>query len=1407
MNTTTHTRSSRSIRQPIGDRFTSSLRRRRARCGPWPWLRRLPALALLALAGSAQLSGQGAPTGAQDTLRLLDASLVPAAVALASSGTPAATRLNPALGALEEDLVLSGSYVGAFASSWANSGHSAVVSATIPTRYATLSAGTAFMMMDTAAMNLGTTVTMHGSVSKPLGTRFTAGAGVDMALGGSGGNFDLGLTTSYGVHHRIPRLWTLTDLRWGLALTGVGLPYNPVAGAGGVPAPLTPRLEAGANLLEGEGVTLGVDAGISVPTFRSVTLDLGTRIALGDHVSGRLGSSIDFGASPGEDGSTQRGYLGGSVSISYGGVTAGGGERSRPVSAVSMSRLYDTWLVGTSFRSGMGTLDAEPPRVAIELQETVALSPNNDGIQDHLRIPVNISDNRFLESYELRVRNNEGELVRRIRNPENREETRSEGGLWSRITAVETGIPAPEYMIWTGTDDTGQIVPDGRYSVILTAVDSRGNRSTSDPLTVRIDNTAPAADVTAGAAAARDATPEDTVAATLPDLRLIETGVGTPSLELPPAGDLIFSPDGDGNKDVLVIEQQAEEEAQWFGTIEDSAGAPVRTWEWSGTPPERLVWDGTNEAGDMVPDGVYTYRLEATDEAGNAFATTVPNIVKNVQATPVGIAIERSAFSPNGDGNADFLRMLLDVPTTEGAEEWRVTVHQISRPGGASRNGSFVFARGGGVPPAKLDFAGLDGDGARLPDGRYEARLEVTYENGNRPEATSPEFVIDTVAPEAAVTADTRVFSPDGDGSRDTVTFFHEATSEEVWHGEIVDAAGEVVRTYRWQRTPAPSLVWDGTTEEGTLAEDGTYSYRLSGVDGAGNSRTSAPVEVRVDTGETGVLLSAGERVFSPNADGVRDTVSVFPRVERPDAVAEYTATITPAGSEEEEEVRRLTGNSVPERLTWDGFNAAGRRVSDGEYVLTLSVRYTNGSVEATSIGGLTVDTSAPTVTLSAEYLLFSPNGDGRRDTVSIRQDGSAENLWEGTVVDADGSTVRSYFWKGEPADFDWDGTDAAGNVVPNGVYGYRVESRDAAGNRTTRSLDGITVDNRDADVFVTATSDAISPNDDGYRDSTAIRSYVSLTDGVERWELEILDATGTPVREFAGEDLRPQFELPWDGTDGDGTIVEGEFTPVLTVWYEKGDRPRAQGPQLLVDASPPEIDVDLDPVPFSPDNDGVDDELSIGLSVSDRSDIARWRFRILDRTGAYFNEFSGRGAPSDELTWNGRAEDGELVISAEDYPYLFEVTDVLGNTAVTEGRIPVDILVVRDNGRLKVQIADITFAPNSAELITDEFTERGAKNRAIVRRLAEVFAKYDTYDIRIEGHAVNITGTDREEREELGPLSEARAESVRQALIEEGLNPRRLSVAGRGGTEPIVPHTDLDNRWKNRRVEFVLIR
>jgi outer membrane protein OmpA-like peptidoglycan-associated protein len=233
---------------------------------------------------------------------------------------------------------------------------------------------------------------------------------------------------------------------------------------------------------------------------------------------------------------------------------------------------------------------------------------------------------------------------------------------------------------------------------------------------------------------------------------------------------------------------------------------------------------------------------------------------------------------------------------------------------------------------------------------------------------------------------------------------------------------------------------------------------------------------------------------------------------------------------------------------------------------------------------------------------------------------------------------------------------------------------------------------------------------------------------------------------------------------------------------------------------------VALEPLPFSPDNDGVADELFVKLSVKDASPIQTWSFDILDRNSLLFKRFTGKGMPADRIIWDGRSSSGELVLAAEDYPFVFTVTDSLGNTREERGLIPIDILVIRDGERLKIKISSITFAPNSPEVILDD-SEKGRKNLSILQRLVEVLVKYGNYQIRIEGHANNISGTQKEDVEELRPLSLARALHVKKALVDRGLGARRIDVEGKGGSEMLFPSGDPENSWKNRRVEFILVK
>ena len=72
---------------------------------------------------------------------------------------------------------------------------------------------------------------------------------------------------------------------------------------------------------------------------------------------------------------------------------------------------------------------------------------------------------------------------------------------------------------------------------------------------------------------------------------------------------------------------------------------------------------------------------------------------------------------------------------------------------------------------------------------------------------------------------------------------------------------------------------------------------------------------------------------------------------------------------------------------------------------------------------------------------------------------------------------------------------------------------------------------------------------------------------------------------------------------------------------------------------------------------------------------------------------------------------------------------------------------------------------------------------------------------IRITGHTDSI-GKDKDNQ----ILSEGRANAVRPAMIDRGIDPERVEAEGKGESEPIDTNDTEEGRQKNRRVEFTIL-
>lgn len=97
--------------------------------------------------------------------------------------------------------------------------------------------------------------------------------------------------------------------------------------------------------------------------------------------------------------------------------------------------------------------------------------------------------------------------------------------------------------------------------------------------------------------------------------------------------------------------------------------------------------------------------------------------------------------------------------------------------------------------------------------------------------------------------------------------------------------------------------------------------------------------------------------------------------------------------------------------------------------------------------------------------------------------------------------------------------------------------------------------------------------------------------------------------------------------------------------------------------------------------------------------------------------------------------------------------------------------------------------------------------NRAMetLSKIAKIIKDYKDYDVMVEGNTDNVP-INRTNIRNNWDLSALRASSVVQVLQNKfGIDPKRLSAAGRGEYRPIADNTTESGRQRNRRTEIII--
>jgi len=481
----------------------------------------------------------------------------------------------------------------------------------------------------------------------------------------------------------------------------------------------------------------------------------------------------------------------------------------------------------------IGELDRNPPETTVRSSETY-ISPNNDGRQDFALVSVDVRDRSAIKGWQFQILDPRGLIVKEYRYP-NRDVTPelTVGGFFKRIISPKESAVVPDNILWDGADASGRTVPDGRYSYSFMAWDEHDNYSEKAAGQIVVDSTPPV-------------------------------------LELK-SNDLLFSPNGDRNKDELILIQKtvSAPEDVWTAEFRDSKGISVRRYSWTGnTVPSVLKWDGKDDAGNDLPEGLYSYHIRSKDSSGNETKTDVPEISLTRQYETADISVNRECYSNRISIPFYFSPV---VSRKVGMVSWSIIVtDDDSNP--------VKTITGNGEFPDRIVWDLADDKGNRLHDGTYSYMLKTVYRSGNVPSTFRKQFIIDSTPPRCDLSITPDVFSPDGDNVDDILTIKprgYDAFGIAEWSILISGPSGVPFKKFSGRGELPSEIKWEGLSDNNELVESAVdYTMTLVVTDKAEN--ISEPVKIPVPVDVLVVVTERGLKIRISNIEFGFDSAKII---------------------------------------------------------------------------------------------------------------------------------------------------------------------------------------------------------------------------------------------------------------------------------------------------------------------------------------------------------------------------------------------------------------------------------------------------------------------------------------------------------------------------------------------------
>lgn len=697
-------------------------------------------------------------------------------------------------------------------------------------------------------------------------------------------------------------------------------------------------------------------------------------------------------------------------------------------------------------------------------------------------------------------------------------------------------------------------------------------------------------------------------------------------------------------------------------TIEifDSLGNLVKVLEQNAPKQSGLNssrWDGRDSSGNIVRDGVYTYKITAFDKAGLAS----PPATGTITVERCNPEITQVSDTPDPINPRGAITSTISFTLSENAN---VYINIYDSNGNLIKN---LFSSSVTFGASKAVWDGTNSSGSFVSSGTYTYKINASDPFNKKAKAVSGTITItgtaDPLSPPVISrdTVEPNPYSPDG---RNSVAISYLISDNCTVGILITDSAGKTVKAVETNASKSSgknSAVWDGKNTSGQIVPAGTYKYLITAVNSKGLSAVPASGTITVKKDELIInIIGDSPDPFNPAA---AKTNTIEYSITKN---AHVTVNILDGSGKLIRNVFDGQAYLGANSASWDGKNTSGSLVPDGKYKYQISATDDTGLSAAPATGDITVtSTKLPLIRSVSDAPDPFTAGNGNKSVIYYTLNENASvNI---QILDTTGHVVKNLVSGSMSSGANqaaWDGTNDSSGLAASGIYYYVIDATGSSSKEHAQVKGSVTL-NRSSDehggntvLSITNCSAAPNPFEPSGNSRTSI-SYTLSKDA--KVSVIILDENSTPVRRLQSDASKSSGvnSISWDGRSDSGVLVLGGKYQYMILASDSQTSTSASG-ELFVEYAPAKINsLTHTPEPYSI---SAGSSCRISFVLSKDADVI---LQIYDSSGNPVKTIADASFKSgtNTVSWDGKDENGNIVKDGI-YKLNAGIKDSTGKTA-----------------------------------------------------------------------------------------------------------------------------------------------